>query len=65
MAVGWIPYRDTAHITVTATASDALEVAGTGVEQSAMAAARLQLRRMVAEQADAVTVTLRLRRERT
>jgi hypothetical protein len=62
MTVGWVPYRDAARIRVTAAAPDALEVAGTDVGRSAMAAARLQLRRMVEERADAVTPTLRLGR---
>jgi predicted negative regulator of RcsB-dependent stress response len=48
---------------VAAAAPDALEVAGTEVEQSAMAAARLQLRRMVRERADAATPALRLGRD--
>jgi predicted negative regulator of RcsB-dependent stress response len=47
-----------------ATATPAvLEVACTDVEQGAMAAARLQLRRMVRERADAVARTLRLGRD--
>jgi hypothetical protein len=54
-----VPYRHTAHITVTAATPDALEVACSDVEQSAIAA-RLQLRRMVGEQADAFTLTLPL-----
>ncbi|HEY0411139.1 MAG TPA: SCO6880 family protein, partial [Candidatus Dormibacteraeota bacterium] len=54
-----VPYRHTAHITVTAATPDALEVACIDVEQSAIAA-RLQLRRMVGEQADAFTLTLPL-----
>jgi hypothetical protein len=51
--VGWVPYRDAARIRVTA-ATDAPEPACTDAGQSAMAAARLQLRRMVREQPAAV-----------
>ena len=61
--MGWVPYRSAARIRVAAAAPDALEVAGTEVEQSAMAAARLQLRRMVRERADAATPALRLGRD--
>jgi len=57
--VGRIPDRRTADTTETAATPDAPEPPRTGVGQSAMAAARLQLRRMVAERADAVTSTPR------
>ncbi|MDB5113674.1 MAG: hypothetical protein JWL78_744 [Chloroflexi bacterium] len=62
MAVGWIPDRRTADGTDTsgtAATPDAPEVARTGVGQSAMAAARLQLRRMVDERRDMVRSTPR------
>jgi hypothetical protein len=63
MTVGWVPYRDAARIRVPAAATpDALEVACTDAGQSAMAAARLQLRRMVEARADAVRLTPRLGR---
>jgi hypothetical protein len=57
MVVGRIPDRRTAggtDTTKTAATPDAPEVARTGVGQSAMAAARLQLRRMVDERRDMV-----------
>jgi hypothetical protein len=54
MTVGWVPYRDAARIRVTAAIPDAPEPACTDAGQSAMAAARLQLRRMVREQPAAV-----------
>jgi len=63
MTVGWVPYRDAARIRVTTAATpDAPEPACTEVGQSAMAAARLQLRRMVRERADTARLTLRLGR---
>jgi hypothetical protein len=54
MTVGWVPYRDAARIRVTAATPDAPEPACTDAGQGAMAAARLQLRRMVREQPAAV-----------
>jgi hypothetical protein len=64
MTVGWVPYRYAGPVGVTAATPDAPEVACTEVGPSAMAAARLQLRWMVREQVDAVTLTLRLGRGR-
>ena len=61
--MGWIPYRDPARVRVVAATPDAREVARAEVQQSAMASARLQLRRMVRERADAVTPALRLGRD--
>ncbi|HEV7465895.1 MAG TPA: hypothetical protein VGP96_06320 [Candidatus Dormibacteraeota bacterium] len=61
--MGRVPYRCAAHIRVAAATPAVLEVACTDVEQGAMAAARLQLRRMVRERADAVARTLRLGRD--
>jgi hypothetical protein len=60
MAVGWIPDRRTADsddTTETGATPDA--PARTGAGQSAMAAARLQLRRMVDERRDMVRSTPR------
>jgi hypothetical protein len=48
---------------VVAATPDTLEVARTEVQQSAMASARLQLRRMLRERAEAVTPALRLGRD--
>jgi hypothetical protein len=62
MTVGWVPYRCAAQVGVTAATAAAPEVTCTDVGQSAIAAARLQLRRMVRERADAVAPTLRLGR---
>jgi hypothetical protein len=59
LADGWVPYRYSAYVTVTAPAPDELEDACAEVEQQAVHA-RLQLRRMVGEQADAFTLTLPL-----
>ena len=60
--MGRIPDRRTADTTETAATRDAPEVARTGVGQSAMAAARLQLRRMVDERTKAATSPPRLGR---
>jgi hypothetical protein len=60
MAVGWTPDRRTADsndTTETGATPDA--PARTGAGQSARAAARLQLRRMVRERTDAATSTPR------
>lgn len=57
--MGWVPYRDTPRIRATAATPDAPEPGCTDAGQSAMAAARLQLRRMVREQAAAVRLTPR------
>jgi hypothetical protein len=57
--VGWVPYRDTARIRATAETPAAPQPACPDAGQSAMAAARLQLRRMAREQAPAVRLTPR------
>jgi hypothetical protein len=59
LADGWIPYRYSAYLTVTAPTADELEDACAEVEQQAVHA-RLVLRRMVGEQAEAFTLTLPL-----
>jgi hypothetical protein len=61
--VGWIPYRSDARLRVVAATPDTLEAARTEVKHSAMASARLQLRRMLRERAEAVTPVLRLGRD--
>ena len=63
--MGRIPDRRTPDTTETAATPDAPEVTRTGVGQSAMAAARLQLRRMVDERTDAATPTPRRSRRPT
>jgi hypothetical protein len=61
--VGWIPDRSDARLRVVAATPDTLEVARTEVQQSAMASARLQLRRMLRERAEAVIPALWLGRD--